>query len=204
MGVDMSKVADFNGNNEDDFKVINLKVGYTQGELSEDFEDFQDAFNAPKHVYWKFTVIEDNKGELDYSYLLIDKKNSKEYSLDIDEEIAQKIGDICSATTEEMFGSVIVPEAFEAVVISALDDPGYECVDDILENIGGSIEEDDGTQIPEENVNSLFCLHQEINEGIVTISNGSMSINGQIFDIDGDYEAVSKVVYFTEDVMNYS
>jgi hypothetical protein len=196
-------IEDFNGNNEDDFKVTNLKLGYTQGELSEDFEDFEDAFNAPKHVYWKFTVLQDNNGELDYTYLLIDWKNSKEYSLNVDEEVAQKIGEICSATSEEMFGSVIVPEAFEAVVISALDDPGYECVDDILENIGGSIEEDDGAQIPEGNVNSLFCLHQEIEEGTVTISNGSMLINEQLFDINGDYDAASKVVYFTGDVMNY-
>ena len=192
----------FTGNSLDDFKVINLKLGYTQGELSEDFEDFEDAFNAPKHVYWKFTVLEDKSGELDRCYLLIDWKNSKEYPLSSDEEVSHKIGEICSATTLEMFGSVIVLGAFESVVISGLDDTGYECVNNILEKIGGYIEVDEGIQIPEENVNSLFCLHQEIQEGIVTISNGSMLINEKSFDIDGDYEAVSKVVYFTEDVMN--
>ncbi len=196
----------FNGrNNQDNFKVTNLKLGYTQGELDESFESFEgfeDAFNAPNHVYWKFTVVQDNTGELDCSYLLIDWKNSKEYPLSIDEEVAHKIGEICNATSEEMFGSVIVLGAFESVVISGLDVTGYECVYDILEKIGGYIEVDEGIKIPAENVNSLFCLHQEIQEGIVTISNGSMLVNEEIFDIDGDYEAVSKVVYFNEDVMN--
>ena len=193
----------FTGNNLDDFKVTNLKLGYTQGELSEDFEDFEYAFNAPKHVYWKFTVLEDKSGELDFCYLLIDWENAKKYALGVDEAVAQKIAEICSATSEEMFGLVIVLEAFESVVISGLDHTGYDCVDDVLENIGGSIEVEDGVKIPGYGYNSLFCLHQEIKEGIVTILNGSMTINEQHFDIDGDYEVTSKVVYFTDDVMNY-
>lgn len=102
----------FTGNSLDDFKVINLKLGYTQGELSEDFEDFEDAFNAPKHVYWKFTVLEDKSGELDRCYLLIDWKNSKEYPLSSDEEVSHKIGEICSATT---FRNVWFSNSFRSI-----------------------------------------------------------------------------------------
>ena len=32
--------------------------------------------------------------------------NSNKYALGVDEDVSQKIGEICSATSEEMFGSV--------------------------------------------------------------------------------------------------
>lgn len=39
-------IEKFNDLDVDNIKILNLKSGYTQGKLSEDFKDFEDAFNA--------------------------------------------------------------------------------------------------------------------------------------------------------------
>ena len=182
-----------------------LRLGYTQGELNpEVFEDFDHDFNAVKHTYWNFLLLIDETGELDCDFLLINLNNQEEKCFDTDEDLAEKIGLICSDLSEDMFGYTISPIAFESVVMGVLDEPdGYEYMDDILETIGGELLETIGNGIPESCVNSLFCMLIEIPEGERSISNNQFLIKNKNIDLEENYNYHTKIVYFTEDVMTY-
>lgn len=157
----MSKINSFTTGCEDVRGKL-LKVGYTQGELQEDFDDFKTGFNAPNHAYWKFALLTCEEGENDCEALIIDIKNSAEYCVENSYlDISAKISEICQADTEDMFGVKFASAGLEAVIISALDEPDedYECIGDVLGNIGGTLEMAyDSVEIPDENPNSLFCL----------------------------------------------
>jgi len=187
----------------DDFTVINILIGYTQGELDEE-EDYDDAFKAKSHVYWKFTVARDLTGELDCDYLLIDWENEDNTAcFQSDEDLAKAIGLRCQDTTEDMFGDVIQSDCFESVVLGILDEPeGYICMDNVLEEIGGEIRQEENTdKIPEELVNSLFALSEEIDSTNKSIQDGKIFISGEELDLENDYSVALKYVAFSEDVM---
>jgi len=192
-------------NGFEDIRLKTVKVGYTQGELQEDFDDFDDAFNAPNHSYWKFSVITVEEGETECEALVIDIKNNEQYCIENDyEAISLKIAEICQAETEDMFGMEFPINGLQAVVISAIDEPeGYECIEDVVENIGGSIEiAYDTVEIPEENVNALFCICEEIEEEI-SIDGEIIKVNGEEISLEETHKYEKRIAYLTEDIMNY-
>lgn len=189
--------------------ISNLKFGYTQGELNEDFEDFDDAFNAHKHVYWTYTVISDNNETADEKFFLIDWSNNSEYSFKTQIELVNKIGELCSSSSEDMFGSVIIDQAFSGIAMYALDEDafkenGYDsALDIVLEEIGGSVEENWEGCVPEEFVNSLFCLYEGLLEDAFSVENGELMYQDNKFDAEDIFDEEGKIIYFTNDVMNY-
>jgi len=189
----------------EDVDLINLKIGYTQGELNEDFNDFEDSFNAQKHTYWNFTIIKDETIELDCDYLLIDWSSSDSFCLSSDEDIADKIAHICSKSSEDMFGDTIAFYSFESIVMGVLDEPdGNECIDLILESIGGTLDIlEDTVKIPQEYVNSLYCLHEQIDSENIIFRNQEIIVDDKSFDIGNEYKSNKTIVFFSEDVMNY-
>lgn len=199
----------------DTFTLTNIKLGYTQGELQEDFEDYEDGFRAKSHIYWKFSILTDQDGQVDCPILLIDwndQENSQCFELCIDDDdelvsLANHIGEICSATTDDMFGSTFPVEGFQAIVMEVLDldEPEeYENIkNDILEQIGGEIYlEEETDNIPEENVNSLFVLSENIDPESLSFKDGKILINEKEFDIDADIESELMCAGFSEDIMN--
>jgi hypothetical protein len=186
------------------FKVFNLKLGYTQGELQESFEDFDDSFNALRHSYWKFTIVIDEYGSLDFVYLLIDWNKQECHKLSSDEEVAVVISEICNSSTEDMFGREITKESFESVVIGVLDQPiGYSCQETVLDAIGGSLEIiEESIKIPEEFVNSLYCLSEEFDSEIVSFEEDQILISKSKIDLNEKYKTIDKICHFTNDVMN--
>jgi hypothetical protein len=188
------------------FEGLLVRVGYTQGEVSEDFEDFDDGFNASKHCYWNFIILRDLKGECEgREYLLMDLDSSGMSFGGSEEEISSKIADICNSQTEEMFGEEFPSSAFESVVLGAIDEPrGYDCINDVLGNIGGSLDEHFGVVIPEQYVNSLFSYSMFIGEERLSIENDSILIDGEGISLDEVYAVEPRLICFSEDVMNYS
>lgn len=188
----------------ENFEATILRIGYTQGELSEDFSDFPDAFNAPNHCYWGFMVFEDLSGERSNVFFLVDLKSSEGYAFENDEGVSRKIGEICEKSSEDMFGRPIVASAFEALSLASFDEPsGYSCMDDVLDVIGGTLEQDYGSAISKEFVNSLFCISIPISEECIRIANGKIIIENDILDEALSNNAKNKLVFFTEDVMKY-
>lgn len=178
-----------------------LRIGYTQGELQEDFDDFDDSFNAVNHTYWNFIVLSDMEGILDNSFLVVNLSDNNTMSVDTYEAVGQVISEMCNSTTEEMFGETFANEAFEAVVVGSIDEPeDYECIDAVLESIGGELLQDEGRAIPEEYVNSLFCIAEELPFDQLLVKDGKIFVNDEEFELENEY-ADSKVTYFTQDVM---
>lgn len=188
----------------DNFETTVLKIGYTQGELSEDFSDFPEAFNAPNHCYWGFMVFKDLSGERSNVFFLVDLKSSEGYAFENDEGVAKKIGEICEKSSEDMFGRPIVASAFEALSLAAFDEPsGYSCMDDVLDVIGGNLVQEYGCAISEKFVNSLFCISIPIGEECIRVTNGRIVIENDILDEALSNNKKNKLIFFTEDVMNY-
>ena len=192
----------------DEYRISNLKIGYTQGELHEDFEDFEDGFNSPKHTYWKFTLItfEQDDGQ-DLDIRLIDWKGTSEFEFNSLESATNKISELCNIDTEEMFGEFFAPSGFSTVALSVMDEPeGYKCMNDVLNNIGGEILLSNASySIPKEYVNSLFCLREDIDSDVIVIDDDNILVNGTVFDVNNDSTEVISIdiAYLTEDIMNY-
>jgi len=197
-------LSSFKGFKKEAFKVLTLKLGYTQGELQESFEDFDDSFNALRHSYWKFTIIKDETGNLDFGFLLIDWEKQESHKLSSDEDVAVLISEICNSSTEDMFGREITKESFESVVIGVLDTPdGYSCQETVLDAIGGNLEViEESIKIPEEFVNSLFCLSEEFDSKVVSIEEDQILISKSKIDLNKKYKTIDKICHFTNDVMN--
>jgi len=189
-----------------EFEGFLLRIGYTQGELSEDFEDFDNEFNASKHCYWNFMILRDiNEESAGNEYLLMNLNNSDVSCMSRQEEVSSKIENICNSQTEEMFGLQFPSSAFESVVLGAIDEPiDYDCINEVLENIGGNIEENYGTGIPKENVNSLFSYSMYIDHKRLKISENTILIDNKKLTLNEMYIEEPKLVYFSEDVMNYN
>jgi hypothetical protein len=188
MGNDIKDlISKFNGIDSDLISVFNLKVGYTQGELDAVAEpDYDDGFKAGSHIFWKYSVVIDQSGETGCDWLIINWANPEQSKcVSCDEDAAEAIGEFIEPTTEDMFGSNIDAAYFQAVVLSVLDEPdGYEWIEEILEEIGGYIEVEDGDKISEDFVNSLFVLSEEIDSSLITVEDGALLVNGQALNVD--------------------
>jgi len=196
----------FYGCDTENIGLFSLKLGYTQGELSEDFDDFEDAFNAEEHVYWKFTVVEDLTGSIGCDKLLIDWANEESFCFSgSDEELADQIASICEASTVDMFGYTIVANAFKSLVMKVLDeDEEGPWMDDIIDSIGGTIDVEFDTQkIPEEKVNSLFCMLAEIDVDDIEFKDTNIFVSGIAIDGDTKFTDNLRIASFSEDVMRY-
>lgn len=204
-----SKLSLFNGIDPDLLSVVNLKIGYTQGELNAtEGTDYVDGFKAENHVYWKYTIVKDQGGDTGCDWLLIDWSNPlNSRCLSGDEEAAETIGELIEPSTEDMFGTTIPAVCFQSIVQSILDEPdGYEFIEETLEKIGGSIEVEDGDKIDESLVNSLFALSIELDSSAISVKEGNLYVNGQLLEIDNIDEAfIAEIKHaaFTEDVMGY-
>jgi len=192
--------------------MINIKIGYTQGELSSDFNDYEDGFRGYSHVIWKFSVINDENAE--EPFILVNWTNSGEISkYSGDEELAVAVGQICENTTEDKFGSPIKSECFESLILALFDEPdGYQCMDNVLGSIGGEIIVDEDTdKIPEELVNSLFAIQESVNledyNDIdlknISIKDSLILFGDKIFDPMVENNFLIKYSAFSEDVMRY-
>lgn len=184
--------------------LINIKIGYTQGELQAEYQDYDDGFRGCSHVLWYFTVINDENS--DYPFILINWKNPESVTrYSSDEELAEAVGQICEDTTEDMFGSVIKGECFESLVMALFDEPeGYPCMENVLDEIGGEIVvTEDTDKIPQYYVNSLFAIFEDLRSHEVSVKGGKIQIGNSPFDPKSKYESSIKSAAFTEDVMRY-
>lgn len=190
--------------NKDSIQGYLLRIGYTQGELQEDYDDFEDAFNAVNHVIWKFVVICDIEGTLDEGFLVIDLSNNESFTAESYEEVSQIIANICNNSTEDKFGEEFNNLTFESIVLATIDDPDdYECIGQVLDDIGGDFMVEEGRSIPESCVNSLFCICEELECGRLSLKNSEIMVDGEVLNDELEYEN-AKIAYFTEDVMKMS
>lgn len=206
MNMNNINLQKFYGCDTENIGLFSLKLGYTQGEVSEDFDDFEDAFNAIEHVYWKFTVVEDLTGSIGCDRLLIDWSNEDSFCFSGgDEELADQIASICETSTEDMFGDTIVANAFKTLVMKVLDeDEEGPWMDDIIDTIGGTIDVEFDTQkIPEEKVNSLFCMFGELETDNIEFKDENIIVDGNIIDGDTGFVDEPTIASFSEDVMRY-
>lgn len=200
----MKKIQSIKLLESEDAFINNYKFGYTQGELSEDFEDFDGAFNPHKHVYWTYSVITVNPYK-EENFILIDWSNKFEYNFKNKIELINKVGELCSSTTEDMFGSVIVDKAFSGLAMYFFDEGSFEenGYDIVLDEIGGKIEENWDGFIPEEFVNSLFFISEILPGDSFNVENGDLIYKGKKFDAEDIFDDEPAVTYFTNDVMNF-
>jgi len=201
----MTNIKDFENLEAESCEGHLLRIGYTSGEIDEDNGDFEFGFNVRQHCWWNFFVLEDITQELKNPVIVIDLNTGENYSVEAgDTELtAQVIARVCNITADDMFGREFASEAFESVALGCLDElDGYDCVNTIIEDIGGFIEEAHGVEIDEEYVNSLFGLSIHICADYITIKDGKVLIEGEPVDAKKMYQPKYKMIYFTEDVMN--
>ena len=189
-------------------QVFNIKIGYTQGELQEgDYID-DGFFKAGNNVIWRFTVFVD----FDRSFKVYDWDLSRGsiYIFDDDESLSKGLASMLEKKSGEdnLFGREIIDSAFESVLQYSFDpDLGsYPCSNEVLERIGGDLYlEEDADAIPGEYVNSLFSLKEVLPYEEVSIVNGKLYLDGDIFEIneEGCRPVEQFVVGFTNDVMCY-
>lgn len=100
-----------------------------------------------------------------------------------------------------------------AFVLAILDEPeGYECMDAVLEDIGGElthgeVDANDEGYTPDiklEPTNALFAVVEELDASLLTLNDGEIFFQGDAFDNDTKYPSYyDTYAAFTEDVMNY-
>jgi len=192
------------------FSVINLYIGYTQGELNALEEpDYDDAFKLKNHVYWKYTIIHIDNENIEHDCLYIDwKEPDALFYSDLYDDVASEIASRIEATTDEMFGRTIPAICFKILIMAVIDEPDDELTSQVTDQIGGyfEIEEEATDQIAKENVNSMFAYFEEIDRSKVGVKNGKITVNGSQLQLNEFYDdgvESRKLAYFTEDVMNY-
>lgn len=189
-------------------EIFNLKIGYTQGELQDgDYED-DNCFKAGNNIVWRYTVLVGYDRSL--SVIDWDVNKGKIYRFDDDETLSEQLAAMLEKNSgkDDLFGREIVAAAFESVLQYSFDpDLGsYPCSDEVIENIGGDLYLEEGTDaISSEYVNSLFALKESLLFEELLIKDGDLYIDGEKFDVNSDFSGCAdlSVVGFTGDVMDY-